>query len=59
MSDGNQRARPKRDKLGRILAHQVFSPLVGSTIAVAYATGRRDLSALGTGLAITGTLALF
>jgi sensor histidine kinase YesM len=39
--------------------HQVFSPLVGSTVAVAYAIGRLDLRALGTGLAITGTLALF
>jgi signal transduction histidine kinase len=39
--------------------HRVFSPFVGSAIAVAYATGRWDLSAIGTGLAITGTLALF
>jgi signal transduction histidine kinase len=39
--------------------HQVVAPLVGSSIAVAYATGRWDLSAVGTGLAITATLALF
>ncbi len=49
----------RKDKIGRTLVHQVFSPLFGSTIAVAYATGRWDLSAVGTGLAITGTLALF
>jgi signal transduction histidine kinase len=49
----------KRDKLGRTLAHRVFSPLIGSTIAVAFATGRWGLSALGTGLAITGTIELF
>ncbi|MEW5871467.1 MAG: histidine kinase [Chloroflexota bacterium] len=35
------------------------SPFIGSAIAVAYATGRWDLSAIGAGLAITGTLALF
>jgi sensor histidine kinase YesM len=59
MSRSDQPASSKRDRLGRILIHQVFSPLVGSSIAVAYATGRWDLRALGTGLAITGTLALF
>jgi sensor histidine kinase YesM len=42
-----------------MLVHQVLSPLIGSTVAVAYAIGRLDLRALGTGLAITGTLALF
>jgi signal transduction histidine kinase len=42
-----------------MLVHQVLSPLVGSTLAVAYSIGRLDLSALGTGLAITGALALF
>ena len=59
MPDKNQLASQKKDKFHRILVHQVLSPLVGATIAVAYATGRLDLSALGTGLAITGTLALF
>jgi signal transduction histidine kinase len=59
MPDSDQLASKRRDRLGRTLIHQVFSPLVGSTIAVAYATGRWDLSAVGTGLAITGTLALF
>jgi sensor histidine kinase YesM len=59
MPDSDQQASQRRDDLGRILVHQVFSPLIGSTIAVALATGRWDLSALGTGLAITGTLALF
>jgi signal transduction histidine kinase len=59
MPDSDQLASQRGDKLGRIFVHQVFSPLVGSAIAVAYATGRWDLSALGTGLVITGTLALF
>jgi len=59
MPNRNQLASQKRDKLGRMLVHQVFSPLIGSTIAVAYATGRWDLSAVGTGLATMGTLALF
>jgi signal transduction histidine kinase len=49
----------REDRLGRILIHQILSPLVGSSIAVAYATGRWDLSAVGTGLVMTGTLALF
>jgi len=39
--------------------HNVVTPLVGSTVGVAYTTGRWDLSAVATGLAITGTLALF
>lgn len=59
MLNGNQRASQKRDRLCRALVHQVFSPLVGSAIAVAYATGRWDLSAVGTGLVITGTLGFF
>jgi signal transduction histidine kinase len=59
MTNGNQQANQKRDSLYRTLVHQVASPFIGSTIAVAYATGRWDLSAIGTGLAITGTLALF
>jgi signal transduction histidine kinase len=59
MSDGNQPVSQEKDKFHKILVHQVFSPLIGSTIAVAYAIGRLDLRALGTGLAITGTLALF
>jgi signal transduction histidine kinase len=59
MPDSDQLTSQRGDKLGRILVHQVFSPLVGSTLAVAFATGRWNLSALGTGLAITGTLALF
>jgi signal transduction histidine kinase len=56
---GSDRLFSKRDKLSKILVHRVFSPLIGSTIAVAFATGRWDLSALGTGLAITGTIELF
>jgi sensor histidine kinase YesM len=59
MTNGNQQANQNRDRLYRTLVHQVFSPLIGSTIAVAYATKRWDLSAIVTGLAITGTLALF
>ncbi len=46
-------------KLGARLVHNVVTPFLGSTFAVAYATGRWNLSAVGTGLAITGTLALF
>jgi len=53
------RSTHRRDALGRTLVHNVVTPLFGSAAAVAYATGRWDLSALGTGLAITGTLALF
>jgi signal transduction histidine kinase len=59
MSSSDQLASQRRDKLGRTLIHQVFSPLVGSTLAVAYATGHWNLIALGTGAAITATLALF
>lgn len=59
MTNGNQQANQKRDRLYRTLVHQVFSPFIGSTIAVAYATKRWDLSAIATGLVITGTLALF
>jgi len=59
MPDRNQPASREKSKFHRMLVHQVFSPLIGSTIAVAYAIGRLDLRALGTGLAITGTLALF
>jgi signal transduction histidine kinase len=59
MLNRNQPASQEKDRFHRMLVHQVFSPLVGSTIAVAYAIGRLDLRALGTGLAITGTLALF
>ena len=47
------------NSLCKLLLHDVATPLLGSTIAVAYATGRWDLSAVGAGLAITGTLALF
>jgi signal transduction histidine kinase len=56
---GSDQLFSKRDKLSRILVHRVFSPLIGSTIAVAFAARRWDLSALGTGLAITGTIELF
>jgi signal transduction histidine kinase len=56
---GSDQLFSKRDKLSRMLVHRVFSPLIGSTIAVAFATGRWDLSALGTGMAITGTIELF
>ena len=47
-----------RDKLCKTLMHSVVTPFAGSTIGVAFATGRWDLSAVGTGLAITGTVAL-
>jgi hypothetical protein len=53
-----KRSTDKRNEIVRVLTHTVITPLVGSAVAVAYATGRLDLSALGTGLAITGTLAL-
>jgi hypothetical protein len=59
MPESDQLASQKGDKFSRFFVHQVFSPLVGSALAVAYATGRWDLSALGTGLVITGMLALF
>jgi hypothetical protein len=59
MPDSVQLAGQRRDRLPRTFIHRVFFPLVGSTSAVAYATGRWNLSALGTGLAITGMLALF
>jgi signal transduction histidine kinase len=58
MADEN-RSTDRRDALFRTLVHNVVTPLFGSTVGVAYATGRWDLSALGTGLAITGTMALF
>jgi len=38
--------------------HQYLLPAAGSSLGVAYATGRWDLSAVATGLIITGTLAL-
>ena len=53
-----QQADRRSGLIHRVLVHQVLAPLLGSTVAVAYATGRWDLSALGTGLAITGVLAL-
>jgi len=40
------------------LLHSVILPAAGSSLAVAYATGRWDLSAIATGLAIAGVLAL-
>jgi len=45
---------------GRVqtLLHSVILPAAGSSLAVAYATGRWDLSAIATGLAIAGVLAL-
>ena len=49
---------PKRDKLSRALIHQILAPLVGATLGVAVTTGRWDWSAVGTGLAVTGTLDL-
>jgi len=39
--------------------HNIATPFIGSTLTIAYATGRRDLSVFVTGLAITGSLALF
>jgi signal transduction histidine kinase len=59
MLNRNRPASQEKDKFHRMLVHQIFSPLVGSTVAVAYAIGRLDLRALGTGLAITGMLTLF
>lgn len=47
------------DSPGRAIVHQVLMPLVGASVGVAVATGRWDLSALATGLAVTGALALF
>jgi signal transduction histidine kinase len=38
--------------------HQYLLPAAGSSLGVAYATGRWDLSSVATGLIITGTLAL-
>ena len=38
--------------------HQYLLPAAGSSLGVAYATGRWDLSAVATGLIITGMLAL-
>jgi sensor histidine kinase YesM len=47
-----------KDTLCKTLMHTVITPLVGSTMGVAYATGHWDLRALGTGLVITATLAI-
>jgi signal transduction histidine kinase len=47
------------DSVARVIVHQALMPLVGATIGVAVGTGRWDLSAVGTGLAVTGALALF
>jgi two-component system LytT family sensor kinase len=51
----------KRKASGRAqtILHLIVLPAVGSSLAVAYATGRYDLSAVATGLTITGVLALF
>ena len=51
----------KRKASGHIqtILHTVVLPTVGSGLAVAYATGRWDLSVLFTGLAVTGTMTLF
>lgn len=57
MAEKNRPVDPS--KLWALILHNLVTPLLGSTIAVAYATGRWDLSAVGSGLAITGTLALF
>ena len=59
MHEGTQPAVQGRDRLARTIVHQILTPFVGATIGVAYATGRWDLSAVGTGLAVTGALALF
>jgi sensor histidine kinase YesM len=59
MPDRDPLTSQRKDKFGRALAHHVLSPFLGSALAVAFATGRWDLSALGTGLAVTGMLALF
>jgi signal transduction histidine kinase len=53
-----KRPADKPNEIFRTLAHTVVIPFVGSTVAVAYATGRLDFSALGTGLVITSALAL-
>ena len=59
MPESDRMSSERREKLGRFFVHQILSPLVGTSLAVAFATGRWDLSALGTGLVVTGTLALF
>ncbi len=59
MHEGTQLGGQRKDRLARTIVHQILTPFVGATIGVAYATGRWDLSAVGTGLAVTGPLALF
>jgi len=59
MSEGNQSIRPQKDPICKTIVHNIATPFIGSTLAIAYATGRWDLSVFVTGLAITGSLALF
>ena len=51
-------ASERHDILAGTIVHQVLLPFVGASIGVAYGTGRWDLSAVSTGLAVTGALAL-
>ncbi len=51
-------AEQKSDRRSQTLLHSIILPTIGSSLAVAYATGRWGLSAVATGLAITGGLAL-
>ncbi len=59
MSEGNQPASPRESPFGKTIVHNVATPLIGSTLTVAYATRRWDLSVFVTSLAITASLALF
>ena len=59
MPDGKQSTNRKTNPLCKTLIHDFFSPIIGFTLIVAYATGRYDLIALVTGVAMTGTMLLF
>jgi signal transduction histidine kinase len=59
MLDGKQSTNRKENPLCKTLIHDFFSPIIGFTLIVAYATGHYDLIALATGVAMTGTMLLF
>ena len=59
MAERDRQISAGKDSLARALVHQILAPLAGTTVAVAVATGRWDLNALLTGLAVTGSLTLF
>lgn len=48
----------QKSGLAETIVHALVLPVLGASFAVAYATGRWDLSALATGLVIAGALAL-